>query len=399
MKTFTLLLLVFISLTMPVFAFAGTVNLPKTGQTRCYDTNGFEIPCTGTGQDGEIQAGVSWPELRFTDNGDGTMTDNLTGLMWTKNANLSNSTMTWDEALDYCNNLTLGGYSDWRLPNINELESLFNADEYNVVQWFNAQGFINVQYIYYWSSTTYAYLPGMAWLVEIAAGIVTPVGKSSGFCVWPVRAEEDSSYPALIWRTGQTSTYATGDDGDLRRGVSWPAQRFADHGNGIVTDSLTGLIWTKNANLPKGTRTWQGALDYVKGMNAGDYENFGYRDWRLPNRKELYSLIDYSQNNPALPAGHPFTNVQTVYTFYWSSTTWASGLGTGLDTDWLVYMLDGEVLPGYKYSNYYVWPVRIGQDETLCSTWDEVITQYNTYVSGQATWSDVITCYNQYVSP
>ena len=62
-------------------AFAGTINLPKTGQTKCYETIGVEIPCAGTGQDGEIQAGVTWPEPRFTDHGDGTVTDNLTGLM------------------------------------------------------------------------------------------------------------------------------------------------------------------------------------------------------------------------------------------------------------------------------------------------------------------------------
>ena len=71
-------------------AVAGTVDLPKTGQTKCYDTSGAEIPCAETGQDGDIQAGVPWPEPRFTDNGDGTMMDNLTGLMWTKNANLPN---------------------------------------------------------------------------------------------------------------------------------------------------------------------------------------------------------------------------------------------------------------------------------------------------------------------
>ena len=66
----------------------GSVKLPKTGQTNCYDTSGNVISCSGTGQDGELQKGVAWPSLRFTDNGDQTVTDKLTGLMWAKDANL-----------------------------------------------------------------------------------------------------------------------------------------------------------------------------------------------------------------------------------------------------------------------------------------------------------------------
>ena len=72
---------------LPVMTFASTIQLPQTGQTTCWDKNGNVIPCAGTGQDGDIQAGVAWPNPRFTDNGDGTVTDNLTGLMWTQNAN------------------------------------------------------------------------------------------------------------------------------------------------------------------------------------------------------------------------------------------------------------------------------------------------------------------------
>jgi len=73
--------LFFLIIFLSTGAFAGTINLPKTGQTICYDTSGNVISCAGTGQDGEIQAGVAWPEPRFADNGDGTITDNLTGLM------------------------------------------------------------------------------------------------------------------------------------------------------------------------------------------------------------------------------------------------------------------------------------------------------------------------------
>ena len=67
--------------------FACKVNLPKTGQTSCWDTDGNKISCPNTGEDGEIQAGTNWPSPRFTDTGDGTVTDNLTGLMWLKDGN------------------------------------------------------------------------------------------------------------------------------------------------------------------------------------------------------------------------------------------------------------------------------------------------------------------------
>ena len=69
----------------------GVIDLPQTGQTKCYNSGGTEISCSGTGQDGELQMGVDWPDPRFTVSGD-CVTDNLTGLMWAKNANLPNGT-------------------------------------------------------------------------------------------------------------------------------------------------------------------------------------------------------------------------------------------------------------------------------------------------------------------
>jgi hypothetical protein len=179
-------LTIFLSAT---FAFAGAIQLPQTGQTKCYDTNGNQISCAGTGQDGEVRAGVAWPSPRFHDNGNGTITDNLTGLMWTKNANLSGSTMTWYQAIDFCNNLTQGGYSDWRLPNVTELESLINDDEANSAVWLNNQGFTNVQSYYYWSSTTSASYPNVAWVVYMYYGNVSYSNKSYNYYyAWPVRA-------------------------------------------------------------------------------------------------------------------------------------------------------------------------------------------------------------------
>ena len=150
---------------------------------------------------------------------------------------------------------------------------------------------------------------------------------------------------AQVPRTGQTTSYAAGDDGALQKGVAWPNPRFTDNNNGTITDNLTGLIWLKNANCigtlnpvfdndgtPRDGRViWQHALDFVAGINTGTYNcgdtsngGFNQTDWRLPNVRELQSLVDYGTANPApaLPAGHPFINFVTeFYSIYWSSTT------------------------------------------------------------------------------
>ncbi|MCX5887261.1 MAG: DUF1566 domain-containing protein, partial [Proteobacteria bacterium] len=218
----------FLLLFVTSIALAGTVNLPQTGQTNCYDESGTEIACTGTGQDGEIQAGVAWPSPRFTVSGD-CVTDNLTGLMWAKNGNLPDSGGAWDQAVDYCSNLTLGGYTDWRLPNVNELESLVNGAESNTATWLNTQGFTNVQALsWYWSSTTYAGSPGYAWVVSMDDGDVTGFYKSYNVYVWPVRSGQCGSFDNSVIclpKTGQTKCYnasgaeiscsGTGQDGEL----------------------------------------------------------------------------------------------------------------------------------------------------------------------------------------
>ncbi|MDD2365135.1 MAG: DUF1566 domain-containing protein [Desulfuromonadaceae bacterium] len=154
-------------------------------------------------------------------------------------------------------------------------------------------------------------------------------------------------------RTGQTTSYVSADDGALKTGAVPPTVRFTDNGDQTVTDTLTGLIWSKNANPASTTKTWQGALDYIKTLNSSSY--MGYNDWRLPNVTELESLIDAEKYTPALPAGHPFSGVQSDY--YWSSTSYADSSTLA----WYVSMYGGYVSYGYKTGNVYVWPVRGGQ--------------------------------------
>ena len=169
-------------------------------------------------------------------------------------------------------------------------------------------------------------------------------------------------------QTGQTTPYLAGDDGNLQRGLPWPNPRFTDNEDGTVTDNLTELIWLKDASR-FGTRTWSQALDDCNTLAAdgGDLKDGSVPgDWRLPNVRELNSLIHYGVQGPALPntAGTgkwsedigPFTGVQFVQCYYWSSTTFASNTHYAL----LVSMHNGFVNQGNKEHTNYVWPVRGG---------------------------------------
>ncbi|MCO6411936.1 MAG: DUF1566 domain-containing protein [Thiogranum sp.] len=138
-------------------------------------------------------------------------------------------------------------------------------------------------------------------------------------------------------------------DGEFRRGVRWPTPRFETDGQ-TVTDRLTGLGWCRNANLAEFPLMWQEALDYVAQMNRD--QAFGYSDWRLPNRRELRSLISHRTSRPALPEGHPFTNL--FQGWYWSSTTAAISPAHA----WYVDMAGGRMFYGGKDQSFLVWPVR-----------------------------------------
>jgi hypothetical protein len=174
------------------------------------------------------------------------------------------------------------------------------------------------------------------------------VGAEDGFYVIPSMK--------VVPKTGQTTSYATGDDGAWQKGVASPSPRFTDNGNGTVTDNLTRLIWMKNAS-PFGPITWDQALTAANGLKSGDFDlTDGSKagDWRLPNRRELQSLVDYGSYNPALPAVNPFTNVQSTY--YWSSST----IATSPTIAWHVYFVDGLDGTFEKSTNLYVWCVRAG---------------------------------------
>ena len=159
-----------------------------------------------------------------------------------------------------------------------------------------------------------------------------------------------NTYSAAVPKTGQTNTYQAGDDGTYQKGVAWPNPRFTIQADSnCVLDNLTGLIWARNANLD-GEKTWSAAIIYCEDLTYG-----GYDDWRLPNRRELLSLIDDGRVDPALPTGHPFSGVQ--YNVYWSDTSCPFDEGQA----WYVEMHHGDVNYYLKSDDNYVWPVRGGQ--------------------------------------
>ena len=188
-----------------------------------------------------------------------------------------------------------------------------------------------------------------------------------------------------VAKTGQTQCWdatgtlidcaGTGQDGQYQAGIdpvvaptccgttnayntpAWTGVRFTDNGDGTVTDNLTALIWLKNANC-YGPPNWATALSNANTLangSCGLSDGSTAGQWRLPNVNELHSLIDLTQSNPALPAGHPFTGVRS--SFYWTSTPVADSTSYA----WFVFLYNGVVGDDDETMTYYVWPVRGGQ--------------------------------------
>lgn len=177
-----------------------------------------------------------------------------------------------------------------------------------------------------------------------------------------------STIEAEVPRTGQTLCYntdgdvvdcaGTGQDGDLQKGIPFPMPRFTDNLDGTVTDNMTGLIWLKDANCFE-RRTWTDALSDCDGLadgSCGLIDGSSAGEWRLPNVRELHSLIDFGNEDPALPSGHPFSN--PISLGHWSSTTYVFNNST--DFAWNVHMSNGFMSSGIKVNKYFVWPVRDG---------------------------------------
>jgi len=276
-----------------------TYPIVDTNQGLCYNNlESTECPVEGNdfyGQDAQYTGNVP----SYTDNGDGTVTDNVTGLMWAQD--LSEASMSWEEAGEYCENLTTAGYDDWRLPTLKELWSLRDF----------SQGWP-------WIDTDYFYLVG--------DGTDARQQHSWSSNLYLVEDEYQNEQvigdPAFIvndW-TGHIKAMSGNRFVRAVRGDIYGINDYVDNGDNTITDKATGLMWSKD-DSGEGM-SWEDALAY-----AENSEYAGYDDWRLPNIKELQSIADYSGVFPSTDTSMfnltELTNImnQTDYPFYWSSTS------------------------------------------------------------------------------
>jgi len=331
----------------------------QTGQITCHDTQGEEISCDGSGQDAEFRRGIPWPDPRFERQRE-TVLDCLTGLFWMRDANIAEFPMTWQEALDYIsgmNDRKAFDYDDWRLPNRRELRSLISHQTKKPAL-PEGHPFRNVFPGWYWTSTTAAINSAYAWYVHMEGARMFYGSKKQSYLLWPVRGKGYGILPI----TGQTKCYdsdghlvrcaGTAQDAEFRFGLAWPEKRFEVYSD-FAVDYLTGLCWLRTANLTNEPVTWDDAFEAIRRLNS---KPDGILSWRLPNINELESIVDSSTHSPALPAGHPFKEVQEAY---WSSTTsmfepdWA----------WALYLTKGAVGVGQKWgAHFHVWAVCDGYD-------------------------------------
>lgn len=157
----------------------------------------------------------------------------------------------------------------------------------------------------------------------------------------------------------ETPCQGSAQDAEFRRGLAWPRPRFEAQGE-VVCDRLTGLIWTRDASPGELPMTWREAFNFVAGMNRE--RALGFSDWRLPNRRELRSLVSHQTRRPALPEDHPFINVFPGW--YWTSTSAAISPAHA----WYVNLDGARMFHGGKDQSFLVWPVRGAGNGVLPAT-------------------------------
>lgn len=311
-----------------------TFPIVDSNQTVCYD-NLKKIACPGKGHTFWGQdANYMGRQPNYRDNGDGTVTDNNTGLIWQKDPG---EKKTFTEAVAEAPRLRKAGYDDWRLPTIKELYSLIlfsgiDPDPRSAItsslrpfidsRYFNFvygdpsknERIIDSQFL---SSTKYVHFTMHR--AETIFGVNFADGRIKGYPLRNPRNRREKGFFVL---------YVRGKN-------DYGKNMFIDNGNNTITDKATGLMWMKldsghlKAGKNKdGSLNWQEALEWAENLVVA-----GYSDWRLPNIKELQSIVDYSRS-PATTnsaAIDPVFNVTTIideggknnYPNYWSGTTHA----------------------------------------------------------------------------
>jgi hypothetical protein len=325
----TLLAGVVLSVLNPVFAQVEMPQLPDSGQSVQYDIQGEPLEASEsslyTGQDGSVEGNA----LRYQDNGDGTVTDLNTGLMWQKSHDTNKRNLA--ESAAVVEAMTLGGHDDWRLPTIKELYSLANFDgelvkpesgkessPYIDTDYFDFEYDKRVPFAgAFWSSTVYnkgdvqnftdhGGLQG-GFGFNFADGHIKSYETGMFFDGTAIQDSDNMFVPGNYVRAVRDTTTLYDMD-------------YVDNQDGTVTDQSTGLMW---AQSDSGERmNWVDALEYAENANLA-----GHSDWRLPNAKELQSLVDYEKEDlPAINTEffnvtpEQFDSQQDSY-YVWTSTT------------------------------------------------------------------------------
>jgi hypothetical protein len=320
------------NLTVPELQYA----VVGTNQTTFYDDfDEISAPIAGQpfyGQDASYAS--SQPD--YSDNGDGTITDNLTGMMWSQSADINKNgvidyddKLTHDEAVNGAKSFDLAGYTDWRLPSIKELYSLivFSGRDVDPMSASGSTPFINTDYFGF----AYGDINAGERIIDAQFATSTmDVGDSQfggGNLMFGVNFADGriKGYPtgAMPGQTTGKKFYVL----YVRGNENYGQNAFVNNGDGTITDEATSLMWMQN-DSGEGMN-WKEALEY-----AENKEFAGYSDWRLPNIKELQSIVDYSRApgatgsaaiDPLFSCTHILNEAgQPDFPYYWSGTTHAS---------------------------------------------------------------------------
>ncbi len=278
---------------------ANSYEIVSTGVLDFFDdTAVIPEPVTGEpffGQD------ANYPGIEFSyqDNGDGTVSDLNTGLMWQQTPNLGDK-MSWEDSINYCDDLTVGDYTDWRAPTIKELVSITNfTGDINTMTPYLDTEYFDFEY----PDTSTGDRDIDAQYVSNSVYVSTVFNGQSCFFGFNFADGRIKCYPL----DGMQDWYIRCVRGQTEYGEN----DFVDNGDGTITDLATGLMWQKSDD---GTpRNWEDALAYAEGLELA-----GYDDWRLPNIKELQSIADYTRDDPAID---PIFETVDTDGWFWSSTT------------------------------------------------------------------------------
>ena len=300
---------------------AGSYALVDTDQETCYNSSN-PISCPGSGESFYGQdAQHTGNAPRYTDNGDGTITDNVTDLMWQQDPGAK---MTWDEAVDSADSFNLAGYTDWRLPTIKELYSLIlfsgiDPSGYEGTDTTGLTPFMDVDYFdfEYGDTSTGDRIIDSQWTTSSVYNATVMNGQECFF--------------GVNFADGRIKCYPTREKGYftiyVRGNTGYGQNDFVDNGDGTITDNAAGLMWSQDDS---GTGlNWQEALAWVEEQNVASY--LGYSDWRLPNTKELQSIVDYARSPDVTDSAaiDPLFDVTLItneagqidYPCYWSNTS------------------------------------------------------------------------------